>query len=169
MECQKHDSVLVRKQNAAGHWMYTYQCVTCGQIDRRRTGQGPWVPKPASVDLEAVPVWNDDISAASMRAAQRVAAVMRAEQDQEWWDRYQDYLASDQWQALRRKALKRDKWLCQGCLEAAAEHVHHMTYERLGNELLCDLVSLCGDCHQICHPHRDMKGRELYGRPIAVH
>jgi hypothetical protein len=169
MDCQNHDSRLVRKRNSSGHWMYTYQCLICGQIDRTKTGHGPWVPKPAAVDLEAVPLWSDAITEAAMQAAKFAAASAQAEQDQEWWDRYREHIDSEKWQALRHKALRRDNWLCQGCLEAAAEHVHHMTYERLGNELLCDLVSLCTDCHQICHPHRDLKGRELYGRPIAVH
>jgi hypothetical protein len=31
------------------------------------------------------------------------------------------------------------------------------------------VVSLCTDCHQICHPHRDLRGRNLHGRPIPVH
>lgn len=169
MDCQTHNSRLVRKRNSAGHWMYTYQCLECGQIDRMKTGHGPWVPKPAAVDLDAVPLWSDEAAEAAMQAARLAAASIQAEQDQEFWDRWHSHMDSDKWQSVRHKALKRDNWLCQGCLEAAAEHVHHLTYERLGNELLCDLVSLCGDCHQICHPHRDLKGRELYGRPISVH
>jgi hypothetical protein len=164
-----HDSRLVRKLNSAGQWMYTHQCILCGQIDRTKTGHGAWVPKPATVDLDALPLWSDAISEAAMQAARLAAESIQAEHDQAWWDRYHDYIESDKWRTLRQKALRRDNWLCQGCLEAAAEHAHHLTYERLGNELLCDLVSLCVDCHQLCHPHKDLKGRELYGRPIAVH
>lgn len=167
--CESHNSHLVRKQNSAGHWMYTYQCIACGQIDRSKTGHGPWIPKPAAVDLESVPLWSDSIAEAAIQAAKFAAAAAQAQQDQEWWDRYDDHINSVKWQVLRNKALRRDNWLCQGCLEAAAEHVHHLTYERLGKELICDLVSLCSDCHQICHPHRDLKGRELHGRSIPVH
>jgi hypothetical protein len=169
MDCQIHDSRLVRKRNSAGNWMYTYQCLACGQIDRAKTGHGPWVPKPADLDLEAVPLWSDDIADRAMKAAKFAAASAQAEKNQEWIDRYQSHLASDYWHALRQKALRRDNWLCQGCLEAAAEHIHHMTYERLGQELLCDVVSLCTDCHQICHPHRDLRGRKLHGYAVAVH
>lgn len=168
-ECEEHTSHLVRKRNSAGNWMYTYQCTRCGQIDRSRTGFGAWIPKPATVELESLPIWNDDLSVAAINAARGAAAAVRAERDLQFREQYECYMNSDQWHALRRKVLKRDNYLCQGCLEAAAEHVHHLTYERLGNELLCDLVSLCRDCHQLCHPHRDLKGRELHGRSIAVH
>lgn len=168
-ECDRHDSQLVRKSSAAGRWMYTFQCRTCGQIDYSKTGRGPWVPKPADVDLESVPEWDHEKHTASVDAASQAAAEARAQQCEAWWIRYDTYMASDAWRAKRRKALERDRWLCQGCLEHAAEHVHHLTYERFGNELLCDLVSLCSDCHQRCHPHRDLKGIELHGRPVAVH
>jgi hypothetical protein len=149
--------------------MYTYQCLLCGEIDYTKTGHGPWVPKPAGVNLESLPLWSDGIAERAIQEARFAAESLQAEKNQEWWDRYHAHLASDYWHALRRKALRRDNWLCQGCLEAAAEHIHHLTYERLGRELLCDVVSLCIDCHQICHPHRDLRGRELYGRSIPVH
>jgi hypothetical protein len=31
------------------------------------------------------------------------------------------------------------------------------------------LVSLCTACHQVCHPHRDLKGVGLHGRSITMH
>ena len=169
MECTKHDSHLVRKAKANGTSQFTYQCRRCGQIDYSKTGRGPWVAKPATIDIDSLPIWSDDIAEAAMLAARFAAASAQAEKDQAWWDRYHEHLASDFWHALRQKALRRDNWLCQGCLDAAAEHIHHLTYDRLGHELLCDVVSLCTDCHKICHPHRDLRGRNLHGRPIAVH
>jgi 5-methylcytosine-specific restriction endonuclease McrA len=36
-------------------------------------------------------------------------------------------------------------------LDRQADVVHHLTYERLGNELLIDLVSLCNGCHDQAH------------------
>jgi hypothetical protein len=35
-------------------------------------------------------------------------------------------------------------------------HVHHLNYQRLGDEMLFDLVALCEGCHQKLHPHRDL-------------
>lgn len=61
--------------------------------------------------------------------------------------KYADYLQSDKWKAIRLKVLKRDNNLCQGCLEATATDVHHITYANLGDELMFELLSLCRDCH----------------------
>ena len=62
---------------------------------------------------------------------------------------YYEYLKSDRWQHLRRSVLRRDNELC--ICGAKATEVHHKTYERIGNEPLSDLVSLCRHCHQNVH------------------
>lgn len=169
MQCQKHNSHLVRKHTANGLTQFTYQCKTCGQIDRTRTGAGPWVVKPAGVDLESLPLWDEQLQQCGVNAAKLQAEAARAERDEAWWAAYSAYLLTPEWRRRRAKALERDGYLCQGCLEAVACEVHHITYERLFNELICDLVSLCHDCHQQCHPHKDLKGRELSGRSLSVH
>ena len=61
--------------------------------------------------------------------------------------RYDEYLQSDKWKAIRLKVLKRDNNLCQGCLEAPAQDVHHITYDNFGDELMFELLSVCRDCH----------------------
>ena len=61
--------------------------------------------------------------------------------------RYDEYLQSDKWKAIRLKIFKRDNNLCQICLEAPAQHVHHLTYANLGDELMTELLSVCKDCH----------------------
>lgn len=64
----------------------------------------------------------------------------------------QTYLKSPQWQTLRKAVLKRDLYVCQSCKSSGVPlEVHHITYTRLGNELLSDLVSVCRDCHQSIH------------------
>ena len=168
MECTKHDSLLVRKQAANGATLYTYQCQTCGQIDYAKTGRGPWVAKPATVDLDALPEWDDEIQRIAVESVRSQADAQRAERDEVWWAEYHAYIDSYAWQEKRARVLDRDGHLCQGCLEAIATDIHHMTYDRLFNELLCDLVSLCPACHQLCHPHRDILGRELNGRSVSV-
>ena len=64
---------------------------------------------------------------------------------------YQDYLRSEQWQQLRRKVLKRDLHICQGCLAQPASEVHHTTYAHARREFCFELVSLCRDCHARLH------------------
>ena len=68
---------------------------------------------------------------------------------------YNEYIKSDKWKAIRLKVLKRDNNLCQACLEAPAQDVHHITYENIGDELMYELLSVCRDCHfNRIHKHR---------------
>ena len=61
---------------------------------------------------------------------------------------YQDYLKSDGWERTRRKVLARARHICEGCGEARATQVHHLNYEDPRcEELLFNLVALCGRCH----------------------
>jgi 5-methylcytosine-specific restriction endonuclease McrA len=60
---------------------------------------------------------------------------------------YSEYMKSDKWKAIRLKVLKRDNNLCQACLDAPAQDVHHKTYENIGDELMYELISVCRDCH----------------------
>jgi hypothetical protein len=64
---------------------------------------------------------------------------------------YRDYLKSPQWRQLRDKVVKRDGAICQGCLSARSEHVHHMTYSHIGKEFAFQLVALCEPCHTRYH------------------
>lgn len=68
-----------------------------------------------------------------------------------WWAWYNDYLKSADWLARREKVLARCRHLCEGCGEAPAVHVHHLTYEHVGAELLFELVGVCLDCHYHAH------------------
>lgn len=61
------------------------------------------------------------------------------------------HLQSDYWRNIRLKVMERDCHLCQECKECSATEVHHLTYERLGNELLEDLLAVCRSCHLKIH------------------
>lgn len=75
----------------------------------------------------------------------------RQDERREWQQRYEEHLESDYWKKIRSLVLARDKEMCQGCLSNLAQHVHHLTYERMGRELAIDLVSLCVECHERAH------------------
>lgn len=64
-----------------------------------------------------------------------------------WRLQHAEYLQTNQWKSIRQKVLKRDNYLCQGCLENPATEVHHKTYENWQNELMFELMSVCYDCH----------------------
>ena len=67
------------------------------------------------------------------------------------FDSYADYLDSPEWQSVkgryRASSLPQDCHICG----AAAEVMHHKTYDRVGEEDLTDLAPLCHGCHGIVH------------------
>ena len=64
---------------------------------------------------------------------------------------YQAYLNSNEWQETRQRIFKRDNFRCVKCGESKNLHVHHITYENLGEEKDADLVTLCDKCHKSTH------------------
>jgi 5-methylcytosine-specific restriction endonuclease McrA len=68
-----------------------------------------------------------------------------------WRSAYDDYLSSPEWRKKREAVLRRADFLCEGCGDATATQVHHLTYERVANEMLFDLVAVCPDCHNRLH------------------
>jgi 5-methylcytosine-specific restriction endonuclease McrA len=66
-------------------------------------------------------------------------------------DDYTAYLRSPEWNARRRAALKRAGFKCSRCPSTTRLHVHHKSYERLGEELPRDLLVLCDQCHRKEH------------------
>lgn len=83
-----------------------------------------------------------------------VRAGIEIEHERVWWERYTEYMNSPQWRARRSRIMLRDNFICQACHVKPANHVHHKTYERLGEELDEDLVALCFECHKAEHPQR---------------
>jgi 5-methylcytosine-specific restriction endonuclease McrA len=61
---------------------------------------------------------------------------------------YRRYLKSDKWLNLKKQVFERDKHRCQTCHAIKQLEVHHVTYDRLGNENLDDLIMLCKLCHE---------------------
>jgi hypothetical protein len=69
-------------------------------------------------------------------------------------EKYQAYLASSEWGALKTAVEYRSKLRCERCRARRGTSVHHMTYARIYRELPEDLIHLCQWCHA-----------EIHGRP----
>jgi hypothetical protein len=66
---------------------------------------------------------------------------------------YLEYLESDEWKAKRAAKLaevggKCEKWTAKDCDCAGLLQVHHKNYDRLGHELMSDLMVLCEHHHK---------------------
>jgi len=66
-------------------------------------------------------------------------------------EEYREYLESNHWKEIRKKALDRAGRKCQLCSSKTNLNVHHNTYKNLGHEDLNDLVVLCRNCHKKFH------------------
>ncbi len=64
---------------------------------------------------------------------------------------YSDDLNTPRWRDLRDKVLDRARGVCEGCLDAPAKHVHHLTYAHKGAEFAFELLALCEPCHARIH------------------
>jgi 5-methylcytosine-specific restriction endonuclease McrA len=139
-----HPRVEVRRRTQTnGVVVAVRQCLDCGS-NRGAT------PK-AGLDLASMTEWDDELSKAYWRSRSEKYDRQRADADAEWWAWYDSYLRSAAWRHRREAVLKRDNYVCRGCGVNRATHVHHLTYVRVGNELLFDLVSVCESCHGQCH------------------
>jgi len=69
----------------------------------------------------------------------------------EWYRDKQEYLESDKWARTRQTRLDIDSNECVKCGEKNKLEIHHITYKRLFNENIYDLVTLCRSCHQEVH------------------
>ena len=67
--------------------------------------------------------------------------------------RYEEHLQSDKWKAIRKAKAEEQHYTCERCGKVILHgfHIHHKTYQNLGNEPLSDLMFLCEDCHIEIH------------------
>jgi 5-methylcytosine-specific restriction endonuclease McrA len=91
--------------------------------------------------------------AASLGGAESLFQKWRAAHP-DFWEWYSEYLNSAEWQLVRAKVMARCRGFCEGCGEARATQVHHLTYAHVGEEFLFELVGLCDACHDRIHPDR---------------
>jgi len=76
---------------------------------------------------------------------------------------YSSYMQSPKWQEIREIRLFVDSNKCQSCGNGEQLQVHHITYKRLGNEDIDDLVTVCKQCHKELH---DYYGKNAVNYPL---
>lgn len=84
---------------------------------------------------------------------------------------YRSYIKSEKWKRLRNAILRKRGLRCERCRRYRQKrflHIHHKTYERLGNELLNDLEILCVDCHSFEHGKINPNHSKLSKRQVKI-
>lgn len=65
---------------------------------------------------------------------------------------YRAFLRSPYWAQFKAEYYRRYGRRCQANMcEAKAEHLHHATYERLGEERFADVLAVCAWHHELIH------------------
>lgn len=75
---------------------------------------------------------------------------------------YEQYLRTAHWHTTRNRALARVRYRCQRCQANSQLQVHHLSYDRLGEELDTDLQVLCRGCHLGHHVNEVTTNRSVY-------
>lgn len=144
--CHHHGrTVMTWRAASNGVRQHRRQCLDCGEPASN------WVTRETAMK-ETIYPWDDDLMHRFSRSVNDAVQRSRAQ----WWDVYERYLASEDWGDRRLAVLKRDHYICQGCLFEPATQVHHLTYKHVGREPLFDLVGICENCHDMVHDRGDM-------------
>lgn len=153
---------LCRFTKSNGVVEYRNQCARCGSIVKviRHADVGSEMIAQGIRPGSTLPAWDESLRESwwqqrAERAQQQYSDQCKAS-DAEWWERYETHMKSSKWRATAAKVMKRAGGICEGCGIASPRHVHHLTYERFGDEMLFDLVALCPDCHQKLHPGKQI-------------
>lgn len=82
--------------------------------------------------------------------------------------KYQEYLASDAWRSKREQRLALAGHRCEVCRLNHKMNVHHLTYARIFNEDMADLLPLCEFHHQEAERLIDCGKLCRTGNPIEL-
>jgi hypothetical protein len=127
-----------------------YQCPDCGQLFGGAQRHALASPATPEVDIDLLKRYLEHREEERLEQL-RLFHEQREAQSEEWRAWYQEYLGTTAWRDRRSLVLRRANGTCEGCGEARATEVHHLTYAHVGNEFLWELVAVCRDCHERFH------------------
>jgi 5-methylcytosine-specific restriction endonuclease McrA len=156
LDCKHEGMRPVRRIDGSGVLKVYLQCPVCG------TGGGARAKK--DFDVDALPWWDASLIDERNAAWERERLRRNGEWEQqrvayknEFHSRYDRYLRTEQWHALKHAALKRDGYTCQHCgktVTSSTSQGHHIrpwgyeTFNRCGYSMLFEIVTLCVRCHE---------------------
>ena len=71
---------------------------------------------------------------------------------------YSDYLMTEHWLSIRAAVIYRASGRCQLCSKEDRLHIHHNSYQNLGQERPEDVIVLCQYCHEKFHDKAGTQG-----------
>lgn len=143
-KCRHEKKCVCSQSTMDGDKHYYLQCRSCGFAKKLDNSTLKYTR------MNIKPVYDDELHSKYLNHLDELWIKYKTEKRLEWFQWYNTYLESFEWQVRRVKVLERDNYLCQGCGEKA-EQVHHKTYKHVGNEFLFELMSVCKKCHERIH------------------
>lgn len=82
---------------------------------------------------------------------------------------YFAYMRSPEWKAKRDTVIYLKGTICRLCKQDSIiePDVHHMTYERFGNEHMDDLIVVCRPCHDRIHQQQQNTRQARLAKPAS--
>jgi hypothetical protein len=153
LPCLHLRPVVGRKMKTNGRAFYRLQCCDCG---RPLSGQLKFT-RVDDLTKEGFETRDWDFDKEHfywlqyIRYSSPISQAINEERRQKWWNDYQIYQTSDVWKTRVASVMRRANGICERCRQQKPVHVHHLTYERVGEDALEDLQALCFDCHDDAH------------------
>lgn len=72
------------------------------------------------------------------------------------------------WYVKRQQRLTIDNNRCRTCGATDSLTVHHVSYERWGDEAMGDLLTLCAACHEAVEQSKQRQGRGVRWAVVAA-
>jgi len=153
MPCQHSRPTVGQRTLTSGRDYFRLQCPDCGCPLSKQLAHA----RVAQLKFEGIPVepWNEARAAhyrnERYKYSEPIYQQIGRYRRQVWWDRYSEYLDSAEWKELGARIMQRAGGVCEQCQRRRAVHVHHLTYERAGEEREEDLQAICFNCHDQAH------------------
>lgn len=148
-ECNNHKLEYVKVYHADGSAHIKRQCGNCGCVSNKLIQKHTVKEWPNIPELDEELNDNKERGAITLELSKSRQKVSREEGLNLFLQAHSKYLKTDEWRKKRELVLKRDKNLCQSCLDRNATEVHHLSYKFWRNEPLFDLISVCKPCHDL--------------------
>lgn len=154
--CKSQELIHIMFEQSNGSWVRRTACKNCKTVKGKAIAKGndynelPYLTndkyKEYIQNYERVRTLIQGLSLDFIREKQRLDDIKDK-------NIYHNYLKTDAWKSKAALVRKRDNNICQACLSAPAEEVHHLTYQNIFKEPLFELVSVCHACHSKIHNH----------------
>jgi hypothetical protein len=152
--CNNPDTIEIRSETSDGKWQRRIACKTCKSLSGKVLKQGndfQTLPFLTYEKSQEYGLHRSKLHEKCLHVCRDYTEAIKEKLRLIHKTKYDKYLQSPFWKQKSAIVKERDKYLCQMCLTEKATEVHHITYDRLFNELTSDLISVCSNCHKTIH------------------